>query len=88
MNRISLQKQVTLGHIEHEILRKTFDDPRIHFAIVCASTSCPALRAEAYRFDILERQLHEQTIAFKTDLPAVLTALRSKVLNGLPNKRH
>jgi hypothetical protein len=58
---------VTLGHIEHEILRKTFDDPRIHFAIVCASSSCPALRAEAYRFDILERQLHEQTIAFIND---------------------
>jgi hypothetical protein len=60
-------QQVTLGQIEHEILREAFDDPRIHFAIVCASTSCPALRAEAYRFDIFERQLHEQTIAFIND---------------------
>ena len=60
-------QQVTLGHIEHEILRKAFDDPRIHFAIVCASSSCPALRADAYRFDILDRQLHEQTTAFIND---------------------
>ncbi len=60
-------RQVTLGHIEHEILRKAFDDPRIHFAIVCASTSCPALRAEAYRADVLEYQLHQQTVAFIND---------------------
>lgn len=60
-------RQVTLGHIEHEILRTAFDDPRIHFAIVCASTSCPALRAEAYRADVLEHQLHQQTVAFIND---------------------
>jgi hypothetical protein len=60
-------RQVTLGHIEHDILRKAFDDPRIHFAIVCASTSCPALRAEAYRADVLDHQLHEQTVAFIND---------------------
>ena len=45
-------------------MRKLFDDPRIHFAIVCASRSCPAFRSEAYRFDILEFQLHEQTVEF------------------------
>ena len=60
-------RQVTLGHIEHKILRKAFDDPRIHFAIVCASTSCPTLRAEAYRADVLEHQLHQQTVAFIND---------------------
>jgi hypothetical protein len=58
---------LTLGHIEHEILRKDFAEPRIHFAIACASTSCPALRSEAYRSDILERQLHDQTIQFIND---------------------
>jgi hypothetical protein len=60
-------RQVNLSHIEHDILRKTFDDPRIHFAIVCASNSCPALRSEAYRADVLEHQLHQQTVAFIND---------------------
>ena len=60
-------QSLTLGQIEHEILRKLFDEPRIHFAIVCASRSCPALRSEAYRFDILEFQLHEQTVEFIND---------------------
>jgi hypothetical protein len=60
-------QSLTLGQIEHEILRKLFDEPRIHFAIVCASRSCPALRSEAYRSDILEFQLHEQTVEFIND---------------------
>ena len=60
-------QSLTLGQIEHEILRKLFDEPRIHFAIVCASRSCPALRSEAYRFYILEFQLHEQTVEFIND---------------------
>jgi len=48
---------VTLDHIEHEILRKQFDEPRIHFAVNCASISCPPLRPEPYRGESLERQL-------------------------------
>lgn len=51
----------TLNTIEHEILRP-MDDPRIHFAINCASVSCPDLRAEAYRADKLDIQLEEQTV--------------------------
>lgn len=53
-----------LGTIEHEILRKRFDDPRIHFAINCASFSCPRLRTEAYVADRLEEQLEDQTVYF------------------------
>ncbi len=41
-------KKYDLNNIEHGILRKKFDDPRIHFALVCASVSCPKLRSEAY----------------------------------------
>jgi hypothetical protein len=55
---------LTLGHIEHDILRKSFNEPRIHFAIVCASRSCPDLRVETYRADILEIQLNDQTLKF------------------------
>ncbi|MEK7250251.1 MAG: DUF547 domain-containing protein [Bacteroidota bacterium] len=34
-----------MNTIEHEIVRPTFKDPRAHFALVCASKSCPALRS-------------------------------------------
>lgn len=53
-----------LNTIEHEILRKRFDEPRIHFAINCASFSCPRLRNEAYESEKLEEQLEEQTSLF------------------------
>ena len=52
---------LTLDHIEHQLIRPTFKDPRIHFAIVCASIGCPDLRAEAFTFDKLEPQLEDQT---------------------------
>lgn len=46
-----------LDWIEHEKLRKDFKEPRMHFAIVCASIGCPELANEAYRPDKLEEQL-------------------------------
>jgi hypothetical protein len=51
---------MSLDNIEHGILRKKYDDPRIHFAIVCASISCPKIRNEAYTDDKLSVQLDEQ----------------------------
>lgn len=53
-----------LNTIEHEILRKQFNEPRMHFAINCASFSCPKLRNEAYVATIIETQLEEQTRDF------------------------
>lgn len=49
-------RSVTLDEVEHEILRP-LGEPRIHAAIVCASTSCPSLRREAFRADRLDAQL-------------------------------
>jgi hypothetical protein len=60
-------KLVTLGEIEHEILRKQFNEPRIHFAINCASKGCPNIRSEAYRPDIIYEQLESQAIDFIND---------------------
>ncbi|KEO74098.1 DUF547 domain-containing protein [Anditalea andensis] len=57
-------EDASLDEIEHKILRKEFDEPRIHFAINCASVSCPPLRNEAYEAAILERQLDEQARIF------------------------
>jgi hypothetical protein len=52
--------QLSLDEIEHDYLRKRFREPRIHFAINCASIGCPPLRVEPYRAERLERQLQEQ----------------------------
>lgn len=53
----------SLNQIEHEILRK-MGEPRIHFAIVCASVGCPRLRNEAYRAETLDQQLADNTRDF------------------------
>ncbi len=50
----------TLNEIEHEILRKKFDDNRIHAALVCGASSCPRLRPEAYTGAQLDAQLDEE----------------------------
>jgi hypothetical protein len=56
-----------LNTIEHDILRKRFNEPRIHFAINCASISCPVLLNVAYESEHLDRQLEEQTAGFIND---------------------
>lgn len=60
-------KKFNLDEIEHTILRKQFNEPRIHFAIVCASYSCPSLRTEAYTAEKIEVQLEDQAIRFIND---------------------
>lgn len=60
--------EMTLNEIEHEVIRKRFAEPRIHFAIVCAAVSCPPLRSEAYFADRLDEQLDEQTRLFLNDV--------------------
>ena len=52
-------RTVTLDQIEHEILRPVFKDPRVHFAINCASKSCPPLAADPYVAGRLDAQLDE-----------------------------
>ncbi len=49
-------RKYSLNNVEHDILRK-LGEPRIHFAIVCASKGCPRLLNEAYTRDGLEQQL-------------------------------
>ena len=55
--------EYSLDTIEHKILRK-LGEPRIHFAIVCASVGCPRLRAEAYTADKLDAQLTDNAEHF------------------------
>lgn len=56
-----------LDRIEHEILRKEYREPRIHFAVNCASIGCPMLLNRAYTADALEQQLDQQTRLFLQD---------------------
>ncbi|MBL0955497.1 MAG: DUF547 domain-containing protein [Leptospira sp.] len=59
-----LGKSRHLDWIEHEKLRKDFMEPRIHFAIVCASIGCPILQSEAYTPVNLEKQLQTAKLTF------------------------
>lgn len=57
-------KDITLNQIEHNILRTEIGDPRIHFAIVCASLGCPKLEHYAFTGDSLDKQLNQVTRDF------------------------
>lgn len=59
-------KKVSLNHIEHEILRK-MNEPRIHFAINCASASCPKLINSAFESHTMQTQLEAVTRDFIND---------------------
>jgi len=62
-------RKFTLDGIEHETLRRkgAYDEPRVHFAVNCASVGCPMLREEAYVAERLDRQLEEQAVRFLSD---------------------
>ena len=60
-------EKVTLDHIEHDILRPTFKDPRVHFAVNCASKGCPPLIAEPYDGSRLDEQLDRSAREFIND---------------------
>jgi hypothetical protein len=59
-------RDITLYDLEHKVIRP-LGEPRIHFAIVCASKSCPFLRSEAYAAGTLDAQLDGQARQFVND---------------------
>lgn len=59
--------RLSLDNIENDILRKEFSEPRIHFALVCASLGCPVLRSEPYEAGPLGSQLEDQVRRFLSD---------------------
>lgn len=62
-----LEKEGNLDWIEHEKIRPIYNEPRIHFALVCASIGCPGLRAEAFVAQKLNKQLDESVHRFLND---------------------
>ncbi|HXV65236.1 MAG TPA: DUF547 domain-containing protein [Vicinamibacteria bacterium] len=59
--------ELSLDNIEHDILRPVFRDPRVHFAVNCASISCPPLPVRAFDGERLDEQLEAATKNVLTD---------------------
>ena len=58
-------RSLTLNELEHdEVIRKEFEEPRIHFVLVCAAVDCPRLRTTALTVENLERELAAATREF------------------------
>ncbi len=64
-------KFYSLGEIENNILREKLQEPRIHFAIVCASIGCPLLRDGAYYPEQIQQQLDDDARRFINDVGKV-----------------
>jgi hypothetical protein len=64
-----LGRPASLDQVEHDTLRKpgAYDEPRVHYAVNCASIGCPMLREEAYVAERLDAQLEEQARRFLSD---------------------
>jgi hypothetical protein len=60
-------EMLSLNDIEHNKLRKIYNDPRIHFLLNCGSFSCPILFNEAINFNNIEKLLEQQTKKFLSD---------------------
>ncbi|HEX4666796.1 MAG TPA: DUF547 domain-containing protein [Chthoniobacterales bacterium] len=57
-------EQMSFNDLEKNIIRKKFSEPRVHFALNCASQSCPPLNREAFRGDQLDAQLEKLAVGF------------------------
>lgn len=66
-------RRITLDDLEHKLLRPQFQDPRVHFAVNCASLGCPPLATEPYRAATLEAQLDAAAVRYLQS-PRGLTA--------------
>lgn len=71
---------VTLNHLEHNIIRKTYKDPRAHFVLVCAAKGCPPLSEEPYVPEKLEEQFTDQGKKFLGNLQKNSVDTSQKIL--------
>lgn len=62
-------RMLSLDQIVHDVIRRQFQEPRIHFALVCAAAGCPPLRSEAYLGTRLDEQLDDQARIFLDGSP-------------------
>ena len=74
------KKQMSLNNIEHDTIRKYFKEPRIHFAVNCASMGCPSLLGEAFVASKLDSQLERAAKNFLTNVDKNMYKKDSKEL--------
>ena len=80
-------EEMSFNHLEKDIIRPRFNEPRVHFALNCASRSCPPLNPEPFRADKLEGQLEKLAVAFVNSprgvnyIPGKKTAGLSAIFN-------
>lgn len=73
--RVLIQgRRISLDDLEKKVLRPS-DDPRVHFALVCAAIGCPDLRSEPYMPVTLDAQLNDQTVQY-------LNSARGAIVSG------
>lgn len=70
---------MTLDELEHGLIRKRFEEPRIHFVLNCAARSCPRLRPDALTASRLERDLEASAREF---IPAATRLAKGKVVTS------
>ena len=73
-------QKITLSHLEHEMIRKEFQSPSVHFALVCGSNGCPALRKEPYTAKNIEEQFTQQAKSFLGDRDKNRVDLKKKTV--------
>ncbi|MEM1123216.1 MAG: DUF547 domain-containing protein [Bacteroidota bacterium] len=71
-------KKLTLNGLEKEFLLKKYQDPRLHFVLVCAAKGCPAIIPKAYLPETLEAQLNQQTQLALNDENFIYTKSKEK----------
>lgn len=58
---------ISLNKLEHEMIRPTFKEPRVHVALVCGAKGCPSIRPQAYNGQCVRDQLQDQSTLFVND---------------------
>ena len=71
----------SLDTLEHEWMRKQFQSPQIHFALVCGARSCPPLRREPFTSANLEQQFADQALRFLRDTDKNRVDLENQVVH-------
>tara|TARA_Y100001934_G_scaffold260552_1_gene332924 strand:+ start:294 stop:1088 length:795 start_codon:yes stop_codon:yes gene_type:complete len=77
-------KKLSLDDVEHGMIRKQFESPQIHFALVCGARSCPPLREEPYTPKRLEAQFADQARSFLADKGKNYVDMEAKVVHLSP----
>lgn len=79
-NRITISgKKTSFDQLEQKVIRPTFKEPRIHFAVNCASESCPPLNTTPFTATTLDADLERLTRTFINDNPQGVVPAGNKV---------